>query len=186
MATRGDKRTRLVKAADKLVQRQGYHATSLADIAAAAGVPLGNVYYYFRSKEALGDALIGQRGEHYRARRATWDREPDPKTRLRAFVEMTVENSTLLARSGCPIGSLCQELHKQGGPLAEAASGMFAEFLDWLEMQFRALGKGAESRELAVHVMSALQGATLLTHSFRSPRYIESEARRLKAWIEAL
>jgi AcrR family transcriptional regulator len=186
MRTRTDKRARLVNAADKLVQKRGYNQTSLADIAAAANVPLGNVYYYFRSKHALGEALISKRAEHYRARREVWDREPDPRTRLRAFVQMTVENSALLAGSGCPIGSLCQELDKEGGPLAKAASGMFAEFLDWLEAQFRALGKGAQARDLAVHLMSALQGATLLAHSFRSPRYIQSEAQRLDAWIDAL
>jgi TetR/AcrR family transcriptional repressor of nem operon len=33
----------------------------MADIAAAANVPPGNVYYYFKTKEEIGAAIIEQR-----------------------------------------------------------------------------------------------------------------------------
>jgi hypothetical protein len=99
---------------------------------------------------------------------------------------MTLGNRRRLARSGCPIGSLCSELHKDDGPLPEQASELFADWLAWLEAQFRSLGQGAESAGQAVHLMSVLQGATLLTHSFGHPRYVEAEARRLLDWIGSL
>ncbi|MGZ3346649.1 MAG: TetR/AcrR family transcriptional regulator, partial [Caulobacteraceae bacterium] len=53
-----DKRDRLVEAAADLAHRRGFRETSLAAIAEAAGVPLGNVYYYFKTKDALAEALI--------------------------------------------------------------------------------------------------------------------------------
>jgi AcrR family transcriptional regulator len=40
-----------------LVQR-GFHASSIAEIGAAAGVSVANIYQYFPSKEALIAALI--------------------------------------------------------------------------------------------------------------------------------
>jgi AcrR family transcriptional regulator len=181
-----DKRRRLVNAATKLVYEQGFNRTTLAHIASEAEVPLGNVYYYFKSKEALGEALVEQRLASDRAVRAQWDERPDPKDRLEAFVQMTIDNRTDLARSGCPIGSLCSELHKQGGPLPEQASRPFAEWLAWLEQQFRALGHGRKSPGHAVHVLSVLQGATVLSHSFDTPSCIEAEARRLRDWIGGL
>jgi TetR/AcrR family transcriptional repressor of nem operon len=46
--TRG-KRERLVAAATKMLHEQGVEKTTLADTAAAADVPLGNVYYYFKT-----------------------------------------------------------------------------------------------------------------------------------------
>jgi AcrR family transcriptional regulator len=49
-----DKRTRLIETAMKLAYRNGFRETSLADIAQAAHVPVGNVYYYFKTKEELG------------------------------------------------------------------------------------------------------------------------------------
>src|SRR5581483_7312840 len=176
----------LVNAATKLFYQQGFSRTTLAHIATVADVPLGNVYYYFKSKEALGLALVEQRLADDRARRARWDRLPDPKDRLVAFVQMTLDNRRRLARSGCPIGSLCTELHKEDGPLPEQASRLLAEWLSWLEHQFRALGPGDEAPAHAVQVLAALKVATVLTHSFRTPKYLEAEARRLMDWIGAL
>ena len=181
-----DKRQRLVRAAIKLSYEQGFNRTTLADIAGEADVPLGNVYYYFKSKEALGAALIEQRLADDRAQRERWNRRLDAKGRLGAFVRMTLDNRRHLARRGCPIGSLCSELHKEDGPLPEEASRLFAEWLAWLEEQFRALDQGDEAPGQAIHLLSVLQGATLLTHSFGTPRYLEAEARRLTDWIGGL
>lgn len=181
-----DKRRRLVQAAMKLFYEQGFNRTTLAHIAGEADVPLGNVYYYFKTKEAIGEALVQQRLTDYRVLRERWEQHADPKDRLAAFVQMTLANRRELARSGCPIGSLCTELQKHGGPLAGQASRLFAEWLAWLEEQFRALGEGNESPDLAVHLLSALEGATLLTHSFGTPRYVQREARRATDWIRAL
>jgi AcrR family transcriptional regulator len=43
------RRDRLVRAASQVIHRQGYGRTTLADIAQAADVALGSVYYYFKS-----------------------------------------------------------------------------------------------------------------------------------------
>ena len=53
-----NKRSRLLEAANRLVHAQGFNQTTLADIAREAEVPLGNVYYYFKTKEDIGHALI--------------------------------------------------------------------------------------------------------------------------------
>lgn len=43
-------REAIVAAADRLFSRQGYHRTTLSQIAAGAGVSTANLYVYFRSK----------------------------------------------------------------------------------------------------------------------------------------
>lgn len=181
-----DKRTRLIRAANQIVYEHGFHQTTLARIASAAKVPLGNVYYYFKTKEAIGGAVIEDRAVSYRAMRQEWEKRPDPRSRLEAFVEMSMLGRSMLARGGCPIGSLCTELHKQGGPLATDASALFSEFLEWLEAQFQLLGWASESRDHAVHLMSAVQGASVLAQSFGDPAYVERECRLLLAWIRGL
>jgi len=55
-----DKRTRLVETAMKLAYRDGFRESSLADIAKAAHVPVGNVYYYFKTKEELAAACMSR------------------------------------------------------------------------------------------------------------------------------
>jgi TetR/AcrR family transcriptional regulator, transcriptional repressor for nem operon len=52
--------------------------------------------------------------------------------------------------------------------------------------QFKSLGKGSDSRGLAVHLLSAMQGVSVLAHTFHDPSMIEREAERLKQWIRAL
>jgi AcrR family transcriptional regulator len=178
-----DKRVRLVDAAAALAYEQGFHRTTLGEIAQRADVPIGNVYYYFRTKEAIGFALIQQQVLEYRRLREHWDELRGPRERLTAFVQMTIDRRRDLARNGCPIGSLCSELCKQDGRLGEDASRLFADWLEWLADQFRALGKGSQSPDLALHLLSALQGATVLTHSFGTPRHVEREARHLMSWI---
>lgn len=180
------KRTRLIEAANKLIHQQGFNQTTLADIARESEVPLGNVYYYFKTKEEIGSALIEHRANFYRGLLEAWNELPDPKQRILTLVEMVSGERETLAQSGCPIGSLCQELHKDGGPLADKSAGLMAALLSWAEQQFRLLGKDKESADLALHLISALQGASLLTHTFRQPDLIVRETARLREWVNAL
>ena len=182
-----NKRDRLVESADKLVYMQGFHETTLADIAVHAGIPLGNLYYYFKTKEELGTAIIARRAKYYSDLAAEWDKQADPKARITAFIEYVEGRRELLSRSGCPIGSLCQELHKgDGGFLAEQAAALFTEQLNWLEGQFLALGCEDAPAGHALHLLSAMQGAALLTHTFGDPGLIQREAARVKEWVKAL
>jgi len=184
--TRADKRTRLVEAADRLVHQQGFNRTTLADIAKKAKVPLGNVYYYFKTKEEIGQALIDHRADFYRGLITAWNELLDPRKRMSAFIGTVADSREMVTQSGCPIGSLCQELHKEGGPLADKAAGMFTAILGWLEEQFRLLGTGRESSNHALHLLSALQGASLLTNTFNDPKLMLRETTRLKEWVDAL
>ena len=181
-----DNRSRLLQAALKLVYRQGFERTALADIAREAKVPLGNVYYYFKTKAQFGEAIVEQRLAGFRAMRQKWEQLESAKERLLGFVQMTVDNREAVARFGCPIGSFCSELHKGGGgPLARQSTALFAESLAWIEGQFQALGK-IDSRGLAVHVLSALQGASVLAHTFHDPDVLVMEAERISDWIRKL
>jgi TetR/AcrR family transcriptional regulator, transcriptional repressor for nem operon len=147
---------------------------------------LGNVYYYFKTKDELGVAIVEQYLAQFQGLRQEWERADSPAARLQAYIQMTIDTREAIARSGCPIGTLCSELHKDGGTLAKRAMVLFAEPLAWIEAQFKALGKGSESRGLAVHLLSALQGAAVLAHSFGDSDLAAMEANRLKEWIRNL
>src|SRR5258707_14500128 len=108
-----DKRTRLIETAMKLAYRNGFRETSLADIAKAAHVPVGNVYYYFKTKGELGEAVVERRLEEARAFKAEMRRLSSPKQRLIAFVDNIQRNKEQFARAGWPFGGLCAELRKE-------------------------------------------------------------------------
>ncbi len=54
---RAARRDQIIAAAVGCFARSGYHVTTMADVAEAAGVSKGTPYLYFRSKEALFIAL---------------------------------------------------------------------------------------------------------------------------------
>jgi TetR/AcrR family transcriptional repressor of nem operon len=60
-ASRTGKRDRLVAGARETLHRQGVQATTIADIAHASDVPVGNVYYYFKFKDEIVAAVIEAR-----------------------------------------------------------------------------------------------------------------------------
>lgn len=184
--TEAGNRTRLLRAAEKVTYRYGFGSASIADIAKQARIPLGNVYYYFKTKDAIGSAIIDLRVSRFKKLLAGLDRAKSPKERLCGFVQIKIKNREGLARGGCPVGTLCSELQKNGGAAARRSRVLFAEALGWMEKQFREIGKGKESRGLAVHLLSATQGVSVLAHAFHDPALVEMEAGRLKAWIRGL
>jgi AcrR family transcriptional regulator len=183
---KADNRTRLLQAAEKTTYLYGFGSTSIADIAKEAGVPLGNVYYYFKTKDDIGGAIVELRVSRFKKLLAELGKSGSPKDRLCAFVDIKIKNCETLARGGCPVGTLCSELQKYGGAAAKKSRVLFAEALDWMAMQFEELGEGAESRGLAIHLLSATQGVSVLAHTFHDPTIIATEAARLKEWIRAL
>jgi hypothetical protein len=56
----------------------------------------------------------------------------------------------------------------------------------WLEAQFRLLGKGKESRDLAAHLLSAVEGAALRALTFHDSRHVVRESAHLKRWLRTL
>src|ERR1700730_12859032 len=98
--TQLDKRTRLIETGMKLAYQRGFREASLADIAEAAHVPVGNVYYYFKTKEELGEAVVERRLAEFRAFREELDRLSSPKERLFAFVESIHRNRERLCARG--------------------------------------------------------------------------------------
>lgn len=169
-----------------MTSRQGFQQTTIADIAREARVPLGNVYYYFKTKAELGDAVIDRLLTEVRAAIESFDSAGSPKERLCASVDAVAANKASLAQSGCPVGSLCTELHKGAGALADKATILFEEQLRWMEAQFQSIANASEARKLAVHLLSALQGISLLAHSFGDPALVVAEASELKKWIRSL
>jgi AcrR family transcriptional regulator len=179
------KRQRLVESARGLIHEQGVHRTTLAAVAERAGVPLGNVYYYFRTKDDLvGAVLDGYRAEAGALVRS-FERHRSPQTRLKALVRNWDEMREAVARNGCPMGTLCSELDKvEGGPDREAAA-VLAVIIDWAEGQFRQLGR-RDARDLALALFAGIQGAAVLANAFRDPTILTRQGRRLERWIDSL
>jgi TetR/AcrR family transcriptional regulator, transcriptional repressor for nem operon len=184
---RSGKRERLVAAAIQLLHQRGIERTTLADIAELAEVPPGNVYYYFKTKDDVVAAVVAAHAEQVSSALATIDsRFRSPQSRLKALVQELVGQSEIVARYGCPLGSLCSELDKRLDAPDFATGDLMLLIIDWAEGQFQALGRGDQSRGLAVDLLAAYEGSALLANTLRDPKVLSEASSRLDAWIDGL
>ena len=171
--------------ASDLLHQQGVERTTLAEIAHAADVPPGNVYYYFKTRDELVRAVIAARQESVRALLRSFERRTSPRSRLKGLAHSWADVADVVAARGCPLGSLSSELNKHSDGLADDAAELFRVVLDWSEAQFREMGH-RDARELAVTLLAGVQGAALLTNTLRDPNILAREVRRLERWIDSL
>jgi AcrR family transcriptional regulator len=179
------KRERLVTAACQVLHEQGVERTTLADIAQAADVPVGNVYYYFKTKDQLVGAAIKAHGEHLTTTLAALNRRSTPQGRLKGIISEWTSQREMVAKYGCPFGTLACELDKRTNGLDRTAADMMGILVGWVEQQFRAMGR-ADARDLAISLVASYQGIALLTNTFRDPELMVREGRRLERWIDSL
>lgn len=72
-----DKRRRILDAALKVFAQRGFHGTAVPDVAAAARVSTGTLYYYFDDKEQLVNETY--RDAKLRLRNTLMDQLPEPQ-----------------------------------------------------------------------------------------------------------
>jgi AcrR family transcriptional regulator len=178
-------REALSEAALELFYQQGVANTSLADIAGAAGVPTGNVYYHFRSKEALVKAVIDKRIKQLNTLFAEADVHEKPLARLKAIIRDCRENAEARTAYGCPYASLLDDLSRHGSKHAPKTGSFIRLYVDYARKQFEAAGRGNEAEDLALEFISRIQGAYVLGRSFASSDMLVRQLDSLKAWLEA-
>jgi TetR/AcrR family transcriptional repressor of nem operon len=183
--TKPGKRERLVEAATALIHEQGVHRTTLAEVAERGEVPLGNVYYYFKSKDELVRAVLEGYQDQAEALIEGFERHRSPQARLKALVRQWADMRDEVARYGCPMGTLCAELDKLGGVADRDAAAVMARIIDWAEDQFRQLDR-RDARDLAVALFAGIQGAALLANTFRDPNILTRQGRHLERWIDSV
>lgn len=178
-------REALAEAALKLFYRQGVGNTSLADIAGAAGVPTGNVYYHFRTKDALIEEVIEKRTQELNTLFAEVDVHEEPLARLKAIIRDCHEEAEIRTAYGCPYASLLDDLSRLGSKHAPKAENFIRLYVDYARKQFDMVGEGAEAEDLALEFISRIQGAYVLGRSFSSSDMLVRQLERLEAWLEA-
>ncbi|MEU9479229.1 TetR/AcrR family transcriptional regulator [Streptomyces sp. NPDC048191] len=180
------KRQRLTAAAARVLHEQGVERTTLADIAREADVPVGNVYYYFKTKDELVRAALDEHRVHLDELTGRLERLADPRDRLKALVEAWIDGRDVAARHGCPTGTLAVELDKRAeGTLDAEAGAVIRLLLDWAARQFRELGL-ADPDDLALTLVCAYQGMSLLANALRDPDVMTREGTRLLRWLDSL
>lgn len=180
-------RDRLVNAAAGLFWRSGYDGTSLADIAAEAGIPIGNVYYYFRSKAALADAVASLMESETRAALSGINTaHPGPEQRLAALIALFSSTNAARTECGCPIARASRDFRNDAPLGAERAGRILGRIGNWLAEQLQARLSPDEARGRASQWLMIWQGAITLAHAGSDQSVLDDAMADLNRQIAAI
>jgi TetR/AcrR family fatty acid metabolism transcriptional regulator len=126
----GDKRERILTAAERIFARRGFFAAKVSDVAKEAGVADGTIYRYFKSKDDLMISLferpMQQVNEALREAVAGID---SPREQLRAFIKTYLQ---LVHDEPTAVEVLTIELRQSSKFMKEYENPEFADFLRML------------------------------------------------------
>ncbi len=184
MGSKGEgNRQRIIEAADALFYQRGYNQTSFQDISAATGIPRGNFYYYFKTKDEILDAVVNTRGLDMSGLLKRCEAQSnDPRQRLLLFSNMLDSSKHNLVQLGCPIGSLSVELAKDEPALQEKSREVFVILRSWISQQFELLGL-SNADNLAMDLLARLQGISVIACAFEDIDFITRSHTEINEWI---
>jgi AcrR family transcriptional regulator len=186
-------RERLIEAARDLFVTQGYSSTGIAQILKTAGARSGSLYHFFPTKEDLLLAVL----DWYRQNIGPalldpiWQRISDPIERVFGLFDGYRQMLLFTEfRHGCPIGNLALEVcetHPNARALINLNFDLWLEAVgSCFEEAAGRLPDGSDPKELAVFVLTTMEGAVMLARSYRSLDPFDVAITQLRDYVERL
>ncbi|MFF4159297.1 TetR/AcrR family transcriptional regulator [Streptomyces sp. NPDC001678] len=180
-------RDRIVRAAARLLQRQGYEGTGIKQIARDAEATLGSVYHFFPGgKQELAVAAI-QHGERefadiLRAGLAAADDSAEAVTACTRLLADSLRESDWM--DGCPVAATALETVGRAPAIQQACAEAIGHWTDLVAEKLRGGGLDEDTaRDLACAVISTLEGAELTAQVLRSEEPLLTAGRHLARLI---
>jgi TetR/AcrR family transcriptional repressor of lmrAB and yxaGH operons len=184
--SKGDRaRAKLIHGTATLLQRQGYHATGLAQIVEESGAPRGSLYFYFPGgKEELACAALESAGSEWRARiEAVIAGSSDLGEAIVAVCGMLADGLVASGfQLGCPLATVALE----AASTSEAVRGTVANhYQGWktsIAARLEQAGQEAElANKLATFALASIEGALLLSRVSRDVAPLVTVGELLRA-----
>jgi TetR/AcrR family transcriptional regulator, transcriptional repressor for nem operon len=183
-------RDQILNVAARLIHVQGYQSTSLDDVLRESGVGKGNFYYYFKSKEDLGYAIIDRITQAFVERSlgpAFADAEADPVAQIHAFLDRVLDAQRLRkCIGGCVMGNLASELSDVHEGFRQRLAGIFDLWrVQLAEVVSRGQARGRlradmDASRLAQFLVAGLEGSILLSKVTKDITVMERCVEELK------
>jgi TetR/AcrR family transcriptional repressor of nem operon len=177
--------TRILDAAEKLVQVRGFNAFSYADVAATVGISKAALHYHYPGKAELGEVLItrysARFGQALAALDATAGTAP---AKLDGYVGLFA--AVLRAEKMCLCGMLAAEYQTLPAPMQACVLSFFAANEAWLTRVLEqgsaegSLGLTGPAANMALMILSGLEGAMLVARAYGDiDRFLTTAGRML-------
>jgi AcrR family transcriptional regulator len=186
-------RERLLRAASHEVYISGFQSASLDAILASTGVTKGALYYHFKSKEALGYAIV----EEIIAPdvRAKWlrplQRGKDPIDALIGRVQrISVRPEDV--RGGCQLNNLAQEMSPLHAGFRKRLASVFQEWQEGVASVLRegqadgSVRRDLDPDETAGFLIAMVEGWGSLAKNAQDAKVMNAGIRNIVGWLRSL
>lgn len=191
-------RERVLDAAHTLVMEQGFAATSIDAVLAAAPASKGAFFHHFPSKAALGDALLERyaRGDLRHLDDLTGRAErlgADPVQRLLLVVGLLAEElDAATAPPGCLFASFLYEAPSVGDAGRTLIAGSMFAWRERIGGMIRAAcrhrppARAVDPDALADALLTTIEGAFVLARAVGDPAVVPAQLRLYREHLELL
>ena len=180
--------SRILDAAEHLVQVRGFNGFSYADVAAELQITKAALHYHFAGKADLGEALIARYARRFAAALAQVDAAGgEPSAKLAGYAGLYLQ--VLRDRKMCLCGMLAAEYQTLPQAMQDAVIGFFNENERWLEAVLErgrkdgSLQFAGTPRDAARMVVGGLEGAMLVARPYGDIAWFEAAAANLLAGL---
>ncbi|MEU2257579.1 TetR/AcrR family transcriptional regulator [Nocardia xishanensis] len=183
-------RDRLVTAMAELMRTHGYSGTSVKQVTVAAGAPMGSLYHHFPAgKPQIAAAALRTSGAAYIQLLPLL---MDPYDDLRAAVPAAFAAAAEQIEQAdwinmCPVGTVAGEIADSEPALREVAAEVIGDWIEQGTDYFVRRGVDpTAARDLILAILSALEGAFVLSRTLRTAEPLRSAGRAMGARIMEL
>jgi AcrR family transcriptional regulator len=184
-------RERLVEAAVASVLDHGIKQLRVDEVLAAAGSSKSQMYHYFSDRDALIDAAVAHRCEEMLGLLGQAFASVSSLDTLATVLERFASDYAVHLR-GCPIGTLASELTAGPEPARHSVIEAFNAWEGYLTSALQRiqavgdLGPEHDAEELALALLTALEGGMFLSQVRRSDRPLRVALDSALAYLNSL
>ncbi|MBY8913422.1 TetR/AcrR family transcriptional regulator [Bacillus sp. YC2] len=163
----GDSREKILAAATRLFQLQGYYGTGLNQIIKESGAPKGSLYYHFPGgKEQLAIEAVNEMSGYIRLKiKESLDAHPDPVKSIQLFLKDLSSQFTCPENfEGFPVGLLAAETSLTSENLQKACQNAYQEWETLFAGKLRSAGFSEEkAAEISTVLNAMIEGGIILS-----------------------
>jgi len=181
-----DSKEKILFAASKLFQRQGYHATGLNQIIKESGCPKGSLYYYFpNGKEQLAvEAIERSKNQAIRELKQFLEQEEDVVKIMDLYLFENTKSDFNADYDGVPLALIALETSMFSEPLRIACKDAYGAIKQLLKEKFIASKWPSDMAEdVCSFILSIVQGSAVFAMTELSNEPLKTMHRQVMEYI---
>ncbi len=169
----------IIKKALKAFSTQGYHYTSMADLAQICDIRNANFYYYFKNKEDLMREVLLYVKQSMEKKLDALLQHPDlsPKDKM-LQMSAFIEKLYLQNPGGCIMGNTVLETSFFELSFTDILMDFFQKWINTLTILYTQKHTIEQAQELAEATVQDIEGGIMLMRLYKDEKYLKNSLKR--------